>query len=271
MSHTRIEQARIILASDSELAGESEQRVEYYRRYWSIDSWDPDKKSLTWKYTEAAILESTGTSSGKGRKVLQTHPIRVESVFCVGCGGPLWLYLRLQVRQVLRGTPVHCDSCIRARHQEAVQRAEKRHRAIMREERKVRAAFKADLCADPVPERCVEALSDSQVGLYLKMAEAYRDKQNGWWLPDWDSCSIVLSGPYSPTPSSNEYEGSGPDLYELARHRMIDPVGTLALSISLTTDGHIDPSGYPYVSWEVAEEIHSQPLFELISKRLPAR
>lgn len=266
---------KIIVAEDSELAGESAVRVEFYRRYWTVESWDPAKSRIHWAETIATIVKALGTTHGKVSTMLKKYPVRAEPAACPECGGPYWIGSRQTAQQVLRGKFPRCYDCMMAQLEELRSKRHEREKQFKVLERKTRKAFKAVICDDQHPEECVSSLDRSMVALYLDMLKRYIDKRKDPEYVGNDEMGksifvdpeVLLCGPWA-AHLGDKYEKSGPDLYELARHRLIKPRRDLAHAIELTRDGLIDSSGYPYVFWEVAELVDGRPVRPMMEKQL---
>lgn len=275
MAHEHI---RIIQADHTALTQESAERVEFYRRYWAIESWDPVKRNIVWAEGAAAIIKALGTTDGKVRTMLSTYPVHIEPLACGGCSDRLHINLRQEAKQALRGQhSMLCNTCTATRTEEKKHQAEEREKEAALLEQKTQAAFRAALCDDHRPEDCIGTLNEDQVRLYMALLEAYQKEQKNpaylWWdeyrnEPVYAHALVALRGPYTRGQWGPEYDKSGPNLYELARHRLITPFRELTPATTLTRHGLINPSGYPYIQWEVQDEIDGWPVQELMTKRL---
>lgn len=272
---TNPEQVRIIPASQSELEGEPAILIEAYHRYWAVKSWDPVKKRIFWAETLKVIVDGLGATPGKMQSVREKHAVLIETVICPGCGGKIGFSGRQEAQQALRGTVPLCNDCEADRAEASKLRHAQKTKDFGKLERQILKAFNAVICDDHRPEDCVSSLNESQVTLYLDMLKRQREDSRVLDYIGMDSRGnhmyaeprVILHGWYA-YDLGDKYKKSGPDLYELARHRLIEPLGSLASSIALTRHGLINPSGYPTVIWSVQQELDGWPLVGLVGKQL---
>lgn len=265
-------QIRIISASDAELSGEDPLRIESYRRYWAVKGWDAQKKKIIWQETLQQIVKTLDITHGKMTALVAKNPVHIEEVACPGCGGQVFIKTRQKAGQALWGDVPKCETCMEAQANQQAARREQERKDFAVLQRKTQKAFDAVICDDPRPEDCVSKLNQSQIRLYLDMLKMRKDDTeyigrdiNGY--PQYSEPAVTLWGFWAHH-LEDRYKKSGPDLYELARHRIIKPRRPLAEFVTLTRHGLINPSGYPAVMWEVEEELDGWPLVGIMGRQL---
>lgn len=265
----------IVLPDDADLAGEQLERFDAIRRYWAIACWDPAKSRVQWAESVSGIVASSGVSDGKLRRMLLERPVRIEQVVCA-CGAPLYFWDRQMVQRALRGDARLCESCLSEKSAASRRKAEQDRQEFETLERKIRAAFTAALCDDHRPEDCVNSLEGSAVTLYQQMLNQQQEDAPllRQWLGADEHGKDIFQEPHvtlldhrSISLDTLKYVKSGPDLYALAQHRLIIPLGYMAREVALTRHGLINPSGYSYLRWSVQEELDGWPVVGLMGKR----
>lgn len=266
---TKHERIKIVPARESELGEEPLVRIEFYRRYWAVGAWDSMTRKVLWAETIRSIGQSLNTNLSTMTTMVKKYPVLVEPLACPGCVGPVYVNTRQTAQQALRGSVPLCGSCMAMRIEEMHRSRLEKEQKFVVHERKIQKAFNATICDDRHPEECVSFLSESAVALYQDMLAQYREPQrhvadDHMGRPIFVEPEVLLCGPWAHD-SRNKYETSGPDLYALARHRLIKPKSDLAGVIGLTLHGLINPSGYCYIAWTVEEEVDGLPVVEIIN------
>ncbi|MDJ0318867.1 hypothetical protein [Arthrobacter antibioticus] len=263
----------IISATDAQLSGEDPLRIESYRRYWAVEGWNPHKEKIVWAETLQEIVKTPGITGGKMGALAAKHPVLIEDIACPDCGGQVYITKRQEAQQALWGDIPKCEPCLeaQAQAQAAKRKQEAKEFAIL--QKKTQKAFDDILCDDHRPEDCVSNLNHPQVRLYLDMLKMRKERGREYigddinGNPQYSEPAVTLWGCWVHH-FGDKYKKAGPDLYELARHRIIKPRRPLAESVALTRHGLINPSGYPAVMWEVEEELDGWPLVGIMGRQL---
>lgn len=266
----------IILASHAELSGQSPSLLSAYQRYWDVSSWDPEKLTIKWSEKVSELVASIDVSDSQLRGLALALPVKVEGLNC-GCGAELRFCKRQAVLQAVRGKKAQCQACLVAQRDRKQRESDRYQKKIARLEGKAEAALRATQCDDHRPEDCVRSLDRGAATLYLEMLRLYQQEQRApkeWLGADrygrdmYADPSVTLSNPWDPPIDRHKYEKAGPDLYALARHRLIVPVGFIAEFIVLTHHGLMNPSRYRYINWRVEAELDGWPIVDLMGKQL---
>lgn len=271
-SHDAVNRDHMIFSDSSCSVVESPSLIEAYRRYWAIQSFDDDKRTIRWaENRQKDFMSPLDVSRKELNAICNQRPVTFEGLRCPRCSEQVWIRSRREAVEAIYSPKDYCGNCWRSYWVEMEQRTnrerEERQLEAQKQERKLRKVFESTSCDDSHTSECLKLLSTSALELYLDLKQKSDNPERGFggeWLP---SDPVYLVDPWFERPQDFAYHGRGPDLFSLSRHRLIEPE-QLHGFVMLTQHGLIDPEGLPHVAWVVHRVLDGFPVAEEVQRHL---